>query len=246
MNKKPQQKKSASGKRIAVRAKTPTKRLMREKDLDINLNPGLRDRLVTEMDGARILPDERLKYLCMITGTAPQTARRWINSDKPGLPDLFSFALLCTRFDSDANWLLGLTQTRFTLPKIQDTHSEHLDILGNKREWVDYVVRQVSQDDAECEIIRMQGDDMEPKIPDGAPLLVDFRITEITTNGTYLLRYQGRVMVRRVEIRIGEGWILSCENQKYKPTLIKGTAAAKKIELTVIGRVKFCICVEKF
>src|ERR1039457_918079 len=56
-------------------------------DLEININPGLRDRIIAELDGSKILEAERLRYLCMMTGRAPQTGRRWWVGDKPGPPD---------------------------------------------------------------------------------------------------------------------------------------------------------------
>ena len=81
------------------------------------LLPGLRDRLFREMDGAKIPKEGRLQYLCSMTGRKPQTVRRWIETDKPGLPDLESFAAICGAFDTDANWMLGLTNTRYALPR---------------------------------------------------------------------------------------------------------------------------------
>lgn len=211
-------------------------------DLEININPGLRDRIIAEMDGAKILEEARLRYLCMMTGRAPQTARRWLAEDKPGLPDLMSFALLCARFDADANWMLGLTQTRYALPKGLSGESGP---QGTGPEWVKRIIRQVEEDAAACETMTMPGDDMEPRIKDGAPILVDTGAAEIKGNGTYLLEYKGRTLVRHVEIRIGEGMLLSCENAKYKSTVVKDVSAAKKLGLKVLGRVRLAIGIEK-
>lgn len=211
-------------------------------DLEININPGLRDRIIAELDGSKILEEDRLRYLCMMTGRAPQTARRWLAEDKPGLPDLMSFALLCSRFDADANWMLGLTQTRYALPKgLPGESGQH----GSGPEWVKRIIRQVEEDAAACETMTMPGDDMEPRIKDGAPILVDTGTAEINGNGTYLLAYQGRTLVRHVEIRIGEGMLLSCENAKYKSTMVKDVSAAKKLGLKVLGRVRLAIGIEK-
>jgi phage repressor protein C with HTH and peptisase S24 domain len=92
--------------------------------------------------------------------------------------------------------------------------------------------------------MNMPGDDMEPRIKNGAPMLVDTRAREIAGNGTYVLEYQRRTLVRNVGSRIGPGLALSCENQKYKETLIKDTATAKWMGLKVIGRVRLGIVVQ--
>jgi len=76
-------------------------------------------------------------------------------------------------------------------------------------------------------------------------MLVDTRTKEIAGNGTYVLEYQRRTMVRNVESRIGQGLVLSCENPKYKETLIKDAAMAKRMGLKVVGRVKLGIVVQR-
>jgi hypothetical protein len=207
------------------------------------LLPGLRDRLFQEMDGARIPKEGRLQYLCSMTGRKPQTVRRWIETGKPGLPDLASFAAICGAFDSDANWMLGLTKTRYALPRETEDGGEHR--LGERFAWVDEIIHQVAENADGCDIFHMPGDDMEPKIKDGAPLLVDTQTTEFAGNGTYVLEYQRRTVVRNVESRIGEGLVLSCENPKYKETVVKDAATAKRMGLKVIGRVRLGIIVAK-
>ena len=86
---------------------------------------------------------------------------------------------------------------------------------------------------------------MEPRIKNGAPMLVDMRTKEIAGNGTYVLEYQRRTLVRNVESRIGEGLVLTCENPKYKESVVKDAATAKRMGLKVIGRVRLGIVVER-
>jgi hypothetical protein len=211
------------------------------------LLPGLRDRLFKEMDGARIPKEGRLQYLCSMTGRKPQTARRWIEPREPGLPDLESFAAICGAFDTDANWMLGLTTTRFALPREPERGEATPNGRGQdaRFEWVDHIIRQVAEDAEGCETFYMPGDDMEPRVKNGAPMLVDTQTKEIAGNGTYVLEYQGRTLVRNVESRIGEGLVLSCENPKYKATLVKDAATAKRMGLKVIVRVKIGIVVAR-
>ena len=110
---------------------------------------------------------------------------------------------------------------------------------------MDYVIRQVAEDAEGCNTFSMPGDDMEPRIKNGAPMLVDTGMKEIAGNGTYVLEYQGRTLVRNVESRIGEGLVLSCENPKYKESVIKDAATAKRVGLKVVGRVRLAIAVDR-
>ena len=215
-----------------------------ESDLGFNLHPGLRERIISEMDGAKIPQDRRTHYLSMLTGRAIQTARRWIDEEKPGLPDLLSFARLCYRFDSDANWMLGLTRSRYPLPKSQEGVDIQNSVVG--ADWVGALMEQIGERASCCEVRYMPGDDMEPRIKNGAAMWVDTATTEIQSNGVYLLEYQGRLLVRQVEIRIGEGLLLSCENARYKPTSIKDAASAKRVGLRIIGRIKLSVTTETF
>ena len=230
----------ATKKRQGMRAPREAS-VRRSQDQSLNareprLIPALRTRLFALTDEANIAPEARVPYLSSLTGRAPQTVRRWLRNRGPGLPDLPSVVSLCIRFNIDANWLLGLTNIKFKLPAA-DTDQKAPD----RRAWLDHIARQVAQKAPRCEVFYMPGDEMEPKIEEGAPILVDTSIREIDGNGIYLLEYERRTIVRTVENRIGEGFVLACENKKYQPTVIKGAAAAKKLGLTVIGKAEFWI-----
>jgi hypothetical protein len=229
------------------RSRVMPKAVQKDLEVNFNLHPGLRDRIIAEMDRSKIPEDRRLQYLSMLTGRATQTARRWIDEEKAGLPDLLSFARLCFRFDSDANWMLGLTHSRFPLPKLHGGMNAQDDVsCVDDPDWRDHIADQIEAQASDCEVRHMLGDDMEPRIKNGAVMWVDTSITEIQTNGVYLLEYQGRTLVRQVEIRVGEGVVLSCENTRYKPTVIKDASVAKKAGLRVVGRIKLSIVTEKF
>ena len=214
--------------------------------MDFDLNPGLRDRIINELNGSKIAEDSRVAYLSALTGRAVQTARRWIDLDTPGLPDLESFARLCCRFNSDANWMLGLTHVRYPLPMLSETATANkVSETQSCAEWIGRLLAKVGELSSGYEINSMVGDDMEPRIKNGAPIWVDTAINDIEANGIYLLKYQGRTLVRQVEIRIGEGLVLTCENARYKPVAIKDLATAKKSGLMVLGRVMLSICIDR-
>src|ERR1700687_4553136 len=225
--------------RVAT-TKGAKKRAAKPAGMVVVLLPGLRDRLFREMDGAKIPKEGRLQYLCSMTGRKPQTVRRWIETDKPGLPDLESFAAICGAFDTDANWMLGLTKTRYALPR--EPERGDATPSGQSRDenvaWMDYVIRQLAEDAEGCSTFYMPGDGMEPRIKNGAPMLVDTRTKEIAGNGTYVLEYQQRTFERNGKSRSGEGLVLTCETPKNKQSWIKDAAATKRMGLKVIGRVR--------
>jgi hypothetical protein len=214
-------------------------------------DPGVefRDRLIATLDAAMVPKDARLAHLSALTGRVPQTSRRWIDPVKPGLPDLESFALLCKGLQSDANWLLGLSaMDRVDSPECTAERSEELTGSGVRETsaWIAPMVQELAEEVMGCAPMKMPGDDMEPIIQDGDTVFVDFEIQEIVGNGIYVVECDGRVMVRNVERRIGEGLVLSCANQKYKACLVKNTAATQRLGLKVLGKVRGCISVSKF
>lgn len=225
------------------RSEKPTPKI-----IELDLAPGFRDRLIEQMDRARVPKEARLAHLSAMTGRVHQTSRRWIDPIKPGLPDLESFALLCVGFHSDANWLLGLAKTRCAMvcegARAEDRESATDSSAAAA--WIAAIVRDLADEVAGCEPIRMSGDDMDPIIHDGDMMFVDYRTQNIAGNGIYVVEYDGRVMVRTVESRIGEGLVLGCENRKYKECVVKDAAAAKRMGLKVMGKVRGRIGIAKF
>lgn len=213
------------------------------------LNREFRERLIAKMDEAKVPEEARLAHLSAMTGRVPQTSRRWIDPIKPGLPDLESFVLLCLGFHSDANWLLGLREADDVIvPKggpLSERERLTLDTPG-RAAWVAAIIHDLADEVAGCDPLKMRGDDMEPLIHDGDTLFVDYTTQRIIGNGIYVVEYDGRVMVRTVENRIGAGLVLSCENRKYQECVVKNTAAAKRLGLKVTGKVRGCISIAKF
>lgn len=208
----------------------------------LDLMPGFRERLIEKLNAVHVPEEARLAHLSALTGRVPQTARRWIDPLKPGLPDLESFVLLCMGLDSDAHSLLGLQPPRrASLQGLQPGGD-----IANPAARIKTIVRGFADDVAGCETMQMEGDDMDPAIRDGDMMLVDCRHPDIGGNGIYVLEYERRIMVRNVESRIGEGLVLGCENPKYKECIIKDLAAARRIGLKIIGKVKASIGITKF
>lgn len=178
--------------------------------IQIDVIPGLRQRIQEELNRLNVAEAQQPQYLSAITGRAVQTVSRWISPDKPGLPDLRSLAILCLQFGVDANWMLGLAQHRVQLP-MENLASGLKHYFGRgsiEFDWIGALIKQARLDAAGCSVVRMNGDDMSPLIGDGAAVFFDPRQSEVSTNGVYLLEYEGKMLVRRVEIQIGDGLVI--------------------------------------
>lgn len=205
----------------------------------------LRDRLNHELDLQKVPVLSRPAYLAMMTGRAAPSCRRWLDPQNPGMPDLQSFASLCLQFEADANYFLGFTSTRFSaaitrdalgLPAPSDADSE-------PSRWIETVGRALENAPSTCAIVIMKGDEMAPKINNGGIVFVDKQVTELQGNGTYYIEFQGRRLIRNVEDRLSDGLVLSCENPKYRETVVPtGTKSA----MTVLGRVSHSVSVMKY
>lgn len=144
------------------------------------LVPGLRERLlsiirtVQEVRATDYDDDLCVDFLAAVTGTRHPSARRWIDKEKPGLPDLTSFATLCRAVGIDAAWLLGLTPVR--LPGVP-----------TESEWLRGLVADL--DCAAKGLIGMRVEDrgMEPDIQRGDWVLVDTNDTAWDSGGRYVL-----------------------------------------------------------
>lgn len=195
----------------------------------LDLIPGFRDRLLMELEAAGVPPRRRIGELCRITGRASPTVRRWVDPEQPGLPDLESFARLCQSLKVDLNYILGLTGVRMPLPETQ--------LQGEADErWLLAVKAAASRSLDGSEPMTMRGDDMAPRINDGDVLFVDRGVTHMAGNGTYVVEYLGRTMVRIIEDRLSEGFVLRCANERYADVVVAQAAIASS-ELRIAGKV---------
>lgn len=194
------------------------------------LIPGFRERLLATIRTLQDLRasdfDEQLyvEVLSLITGTAPQTARRWIDPTEPGLPDLVSFATLCKVVGIDPNWMLGLMKTRSPVAR-------------SDANWLHELVSDIAQVAGKLTGMRVVGNEMEPDVRSGDWVLVDSGDRTWGRHGMYMLEYKGSPILRTVGTRIGAGFVLSCSNAAHGETLIKDEAHAKSLGIQLLGRV---------
>lgn len=190
-----------------------------------------RERLIARLDQAEVPINKRMMYVSELTGRAVQTVSRWFDADGPGLPDLESYARLCEGLHCNADWMLGLATTPSLVPE------SHGGAENETVAWMVELLDELRGEFQDCELMRMSGDEMAPRIRDGDHMFVSRGMEKVFGNGIYVIEWQDRRVVRKVEHRIGQGVVLSCENPQYAECLVKDAAAARRMGLRVVGKV---------
>ncbi len=190
-----------------------------------------RAHLIARLDQAEVPIHKRMVYVAGLTGRAVQTVSRWFDIGRPGLPDLESYARLCEGLRCNADWMLGLSATAGLRSEPQ-VAGENADQGG-----MEEFLAELGSEFHRCESMRMSGDEMEPRIRDGDHMFVSRDVGELAGNGIYVIEWKGRLVVRHVENRIGQGVVLSCENAAYAECLVKNATTARRMGLRVVGKV---------
>lgn len=202
----------------------------RDSQTPLDLLPGVRERLSQRLDCVGIPQRGRLTYVAALTYRAVQTVSRWFESERPGLPDVESLARLCDGLGCSSDWVLGLAPEMPGAPSLVHASAAEL-------QWVGEVLERLRRVHRECEPMQMVGDEMAPSIHDGDMMFIDRRHDRLDGNGVYALEINGRVLVRRVEYRMGAGIVFKCDNPAYEDYPVKDTDSVRRIGLRVLGKV---------
>jgi hypothetical protein len=206
----------------------------------LDLTSGFRDRLIASLDQAGVPPRGRMAYVAALTCRAVQTVSRWLDPNRPGLPDLESCARLCEGLGRSSDWMLGLA------PKPCRCALSAGVVSVVEVDWAREIFDALRGDATACDVVRMAGDEMVPTICDGDLVFVDRAADGLAGNGIYALEVDGRLMVRRIESRLGTGLVVKCENPGYQEYVVKDAATAKRAGLRVIGKVRGAVGVARF
>ena len=205
-----------------------------------NLTPGFRDRLIASLNEVGVPARGRMAYVASLTERAAQTVSRWFDPRAPGLPDLASCARLCEGLRRSSDWMLGLANE----PRQFDAEGSR--ILPSELAWAGEVFATLRRGAAGGEVMRMCGDEMAPLIRDGDLIFVDVRADRLAGNGIYALEVDGRMVVRRVDSRLGIGLVFKCDNERYPERVVKDAVAARRLGVRVIGKVRGAVGVTHF
>jgi hypothetical protein len=203
-----------------------------------NLQPGFRNRLVEALDRVGVPAAARQAYVASLTSRAPQTVNRWFDRDRPGLPDLESFMRLCTGLRCSSDSLLDLR------PDAGEPGSPSSGI--DETTWAREIFQSMRCECADCDVVRMRGDEMAPIIRDGDVMFVDRGLRRILGSGIYALELAERTVVRRVEAGLGAEVTLRCEQPGYREHVMADEAAAARMGLRVLGKVFAVVGVTRF
>ncbi len=111
-------------------------------------------------------------------------------------------------------------------------HSEQVvDHLAFRSEWVRSALDVSVKDLA---LISVKGDSMEPTLSNGDMILVDTGTRKVEDNAIYVLRYNGALMVKRIQRKVDGTLIIKSDNLVYEPETVEGDAVD---QLHVVGRV---------
>lgn len=207
---------------------------------ELTLSPGLRDRLLERLVAMGLPSEKRVSFVAEVTGRASQTVRRWFASRDPGLPDLHSFARLCVNLGCSADDMLGLGACAVAPGGAQGTD------LMQVAECVQGMAVTLRRKGRLGEPMRVCGDEMQPRLYEGDMVFVDRTANCLAGNGLYALECKGRVVIRRVEQQMGQGWVVKCDNRSYGDTPVETAAVWRRLGLRVIGKVQGAIALRPF
>ena len=163
-----------------------------------------------------------------LTGISPSQLNRLIkdNVDNPGVNSLISIAdvsgvsliWLITGNDVEVK-----TDESYVSIAFYDEESKP-PVLFDKT----HLEQVLNVNPDHCSFVTMKGDSMSPTINSGDQLLIDHQ--SVTGDGVFLMKIEGELLVKRLQVIPGMGIDIISDNKKYKSYQLD----ASKIE--VIGR----------
>lgn len=114
-------------------------------------------------------------------------------------------------------------------------HSEQIvDHLAFRSDWVRNALGVAV---SSLVLINVIGDSMEPTLSEGDLILINKSVDGIGDNAVYVLRYDGKLIVKRIQRMFDGSVIIKSDNSMYGPETIKGDLVNG---LDVVGRVVWC------
>jgi hypothetical protein len=175
----------------------------------LGLVPGVRDRLQARLHAMGIAPARTVSHAARITQRTAQSVRRWFDPHAPGLPDLASFTRLCVGLGCRADALLGIDQPQ--APGAQSGRDTL--VLADS---IEALARTLTARGGIGVPLNVAGDEMAPQLGEGDLVFVDTEHPGLHGNGIYVVEYEGRRLIRRIEQRLGDRIVLRCDNPAYR------------------------------
>lgn len=215
----------------AKAARGPRRPCLEFETNELRLIPGVRDRLQARLTAMGLEPTKIVSHVANLTGRAAQSVRRWFDPRAPGLPDLESFARLCLSLGCSADEVIGTKQKG----QADHVNGKHLRIVADS---VYAMTAALQQRGCQGLPVRVPGDEMAPQLHEGDLVFIDTGIDHMAGNGIYALECGGKLLIRRIELRLGDGFILKCDNQAYRDWELEGAAATRRSGIRILGKVQ--------
>ncbi len=110
-------------------------------------------------------------------------------------------------------------------------HPEVVRYIDVAKDWVDQNIRAPRE---AVRIITARGDSMAGDISDGDVLFVDCRVQDFDTDAIYVMNWQGRPLVKRLQARRDGSVLIRSTNPAYEPEVVP---AGELDQLFISGRV---------
>ncbi len=179
--------------------------------------PGL-DKLIGIANAAEV------NLLWLATGEGPKTPAELDSAAIPGK------ALACLRSSDYAFIPLYDVRAAAGAGAVADDEAI-IDLLVINRTWIR---QQVGADPAHLSFLYIEGDSMEPLLRPGEMVLMDRGAANVPVDGIYVIRFDGHLMIKRIQREPGNVLTLSSVNPAYKPITLNLSDGR---DLAVIGRV---------
>lgn len=209
------------------------------RELPLRLVPDVRDRLQVRLAALGVRPDRIVSHVANLTHRAAQSVRRWFDPETPGLPDLESFARLCEGLGCSADEVIGLA------PADQATQDRCRDVAA-VADSIYAMTEALRKRGGTGKPMRVPGDEMAPQLHEGDLVFVDTGIDHLAGNGLYALEYDGKLLIRRIEQRLGGRLVLKCTNRTYQDWELAESTAVRRSGLKILGKVQGSIGMRVF
>lgn len=216
-------------------------------------------RRLVEVREKKGFPDR--KPFALEAGFVPETLGGWEKGLRP--PPADALAVYANKYDVDMNWLVSGEGEMFsTASKTQNKNSLVPDTFSyiNRYEvnasagdgllvlseepigqmaFAQLWLSEIGLDPEQSGVIIATGDSMYPTIPNGTPMIVDFRQTEHIISGhNYVFNIGGELMVKRLERTLEDEITLISDNPIYERRTINLQSVQ---DMKIIGRVRYIL-----
>lgn len=183
----------------------------------------------------------RLLAFAELVKRPSSTAHRWLSGN--GIPGVEKLLLLCDIFACSMDELVGrIPIKRENIDIDQTTTATYFSDNGNANITIPSSFLPLSDSTQHLGMVRVPGVEMSGYAEPNDRVFFNLADTDIRSGSVYVLRIWGRLVIRRLRIRLDLMIDVLCENQRYPaeqvaPDRFKPADIASNEDIGVLGRV---------